>query len=367
MAGFQIGQFVSGGGSSVSIAVPAGSLVLTGYAPAVKTPRTIAVPAGSLTLTGYAPTVLTPRLVSVPLANLTLTGYAPTVVAPATIAIPAGSLVLTGYAPTVLTPRVVQVPAGNLTLTGFAPTVVLPRTVGVPAGSLVLTGFAPTVLAGAVTVVVPVGSLILTGYAPDVLASEAAATVSGPTPAGSKRGRPRQQYFVEWRDNLYKVSGERDGLELIRRLRAEEEQKLARTAPVLAKRAVKHVAPPPLEAPGVEVSGDAPVSVVRAAEQAQRAMAEAYRREVMSSYIRALEWRVARLADDNEGMLALLVDGVGAPQGDSMRQAREVIERIYRLSNNPEATKVYVSTLEWQAGWLADENDTLTALLLDDD
>jgi hypothetical protein len=64
----------------------------------------IAVPAGALTLTGFAPTVSTGgTIIQVPAGALTLTGFAPTVVAPAVLAMPAGNLTLTGYAPTVIT------------------------------------------------------------------------------------------------------------------------------------------------------------------------------------------------------------------------------------------------------------------------
>jgi hypothetical protein len=393
MAGFQIGQWVPGSASSgpQTIAVPAGSLVLTGYAPTVRVPRTLPVPAGSLVLTGYAPTVNAPYRVSVPAGglvltafapivraqttlsvpagSLTLTGFAPTVRAPATLPVPAGSLVLTGYAPTVKTPYAVAVPSGNITLTGLIPTVRAPAAISVPVGSLVLTGFAPTVLTGGTRVIdVPAGGLILTGYAPDVLAGTTAAAASGPTPAGSKRGRKPKQYFVEWRGRLYQVQGERDGVALLQRLRAQESEKLDRTVPKLARRAVKKDSPPPVEAPSVTVSGDVPQGIAKLAAQVQAQMAEEYRRKVETAYIQALEWRVARLTDDNEGLLALLV---GTPeQSEAMQRAREVAAQVYRVSKGtyrPDATRVYMDTLAWQASWLSEENETLEALVLDDD
>jgi hypothetical protein len=157
-------------GGGVTVAVPLGTLTLTGFAPTVLTPRLISVPLGTLTLTGFAPTVLTPRLVSVPVGTLTLTGFAPVVGTTGIVAVPTGTLTLSGFAPTVLTPRTVPVPLGTLTLSGFAPTVLTPRTIAVPLGTLTLTGFAPTVVVGGgVTVLVPVGDLTLVGYAPEVV------------------------------------------------------------------------------------------------------------------------------------------------------------------------------------------------------
>lgn len=96
----------SAGGSGNTIAVPAGALTLTGYAPTVTgVTTTISVPAGSLTLTGFAPTVTVSdnKTIAVPAGSLSLTGFAPTVIASSAniISIPAGALVLTGFAPTV--------------------------------------------------------------------------------------------------------------------------------------------------------------------------------------------------------------------------------------------------------------------------
>ena len=148
-----------------TVAVPAGALTLTGYAPTVSftAHQTIAVPAGALTLTGFAPTVSTSaaQTIAVPAASLTLTGFAPTVAATAnqSISVPAGSLTLTGYAPTVYTTAVttIAVPAGTLTLTGYAPTVsyTTHAYIGVPAGALTLTGYAPTVIGGTSSIWTP--------------------------------------------------------------------------------------------------------------------------------------------------------------------------------------------------------------------
>jgi hypothetical protein len=74
---------VAAAGSGNTIAVPKGSLVLTGFAPTVTVTanQRIAVPAGSLTLSGKVPTVTTTanQTIRVPLGTLTLTGLAPTV------------------------------------------------------------------------------------------------------------------------------------------------------------------------------------------------------------------------------------------------------------------------------------------------
>jgi hypothetical protein len=99
-------------------------------------------------------------------------------------------------------------------------------------------------------------------------------------------------------------------------------------------------------------------------------MAEEYRREVEAAYIQALEWRVARLSDDNDSLLALLVGTPGAGQSGAMQRAREVSAQVYRMSKGayrPDATRVYMDTLAWQASWLSEENETLEALVLDDD
>lgn len=66
---------------------------------------TVAVPAGTVTYTGFAPTVSTSTAISVPPGTITYTGFAPTVSAgsSAIITIPSGAFTLKGYAPTVST------------------------------------------------------------------------------------------------------------------------------------------------------------------------------------------------------------------------------------------------------------------------
>ncbi len=166
------------------VAVPLGELTLTGQTPTVLASdnQTIAVPAGSLTLTGQTPTVSVSsgNTIAVPAGTLSLTGFAPTVTATANnrIEVPLGTLTLTGNAPAVVTSgsNAIQVPTGTLTLTGNAPTVTVSANnqIAVPLGTLSLAGFAPTVTvaSGAQVIAVPLGTLTLTGRTPTVIASD---------------------------------------------------------------------------------------------------------------------------------------------------------------------------------------------------
>lgn len=165
------------------IAVPAGSLTLTGFAPSVSVSdnKQIAVPAGSLTLTAFAPTVSVSdnKSVAVPAGSLTLTGFAPAVVATANqfVAVPAGAVTLTGLAPDVQATanQFIAVPAASLTLTGFPPDVVRSgnQLIAVDVGTLTLTAFAPDVVVSLHRVIlVPAGALALTGLAPSVAVSD---------------------------------------------------------------------------------------------------------------------------------------------------------------------------------------------------
>lgn len=147
---------VVGGGNT--IAVPAGALVLAGFAPVVSATanQTIAVPAGTLTLSAFAPTIgaSAGNTIAVPAGALTLAGLAPVVTATAnnSIAVPAGALTLAGFAPVVgvSSGAAIAVPAGALSLTAYAPDVSASTNyVSVPAGALTITGFAPTVSDGA--------------------------------------------------------------------------------------------------------------------------------------------------------------------------------------------------------------------------
>jgi hypothetical protein len=102
--------------TTTPIAVPAGSLALTGFAPSPDI--TIPVPAGSLSLTGLAPAIQ--PTIEVPAGSLSLTGFAPAM--DLTIPVPAGALALTGFAPMV--GDIIPVPAGSLTFTTYPPKLV---------------------------------------------------------------------------------------------------------------------------------------------------------------------------------------------------------------------------------------------------
>lgn len=170
---------VAAAGAGNTIAVPAGSLTLTGFAPTVTATanQVVEVPAGALTLAGQTPTVTSSdhQTISVPAGTLTLTANALTVTASEnqSISVPAGALTLTGFEPSVLNgaQQVVQVPLGTLTLTGQAPTIAVSanQVIEVPAGTLTLAGQTPTVVATNPQLIsVPLGTLTLTGLTPTV-------------------------------------------------------------------------------------------------------------------------------------------------------------------------------------------------------
>jgi len=198
----QAPTIVAGGGTT--IAVPAGSLAITGQGPAFQ--FIIDLPTGPITYTGLAPTVGGAAALAVPAGALSLTGQtvasaflgpdvgvvtfsgaAPTVSVSAatTIAIPAGALTWSGQTPLLV--GVMPLPAGLLTLTGQAPTVATSGSVALPEGGLTLigrdvgigfvgpdvglltfAGLAPTVSIGAAgsSIAVPAGALTFTGQTP---------------------------------------------------------------------------------------------------------------------------------------------------------------------------------------------------------
>ena len=83
---------------------------------------TVAVPAGSLTLTGKTPIAsLGPFTIPVGLGSLVLTGQSPSAVINNPLEVPVGSLVLTGKTPAVFQVVPVQPGAGALALAAFAP------------------------------------------------------------------------------------------------------------------------------------------------------------------------------------------------------------------------------------------------------
>jgi hypothetical protein len=167
-------------GGGVSVAVPAASVTITGYAPTVTGAASISVdvPAGEISVTGYAPTVTsTDNIeVAIPADSLTVTGYAPTVTASDSQEVSPGadSIAVTGYAPTIAITdaQAIVIPAGSVTVTGYAPSVETTSnvTVEVDTGSVSITGHAPAV-GTSISVSPAVSTLSITGYAPAVVAS----------------------------------------------------------------------------------------------------------------------------------------------------------------------------------------------------
>jgi hypothetical protein len=167
-------------GGGVSVAVPAASVTITGYAPTVTGAASISVdvPAGEISVTGYAPTVTsTDNIeVAIPADSLTVTGYAPTVTSSDSQDVSPGadSISVTGYAPTIAITdaQAIVIPAGSVTVTGYAPSVETTSnvTVEVDTGSVSITGHAPAV-GTSISVSPAVSTLSITGYAPAVVAS----------------------------------------------------------------------------------------------------------------------------------------------------------------------------------------------------
>jgi hypothetical protein len=167
-------------GGGVSVAVPAASVTITGYAPTVTGEASISVdvPVGEISVTGYAPTVTsTDNIeVAIPADSLTVTGYAPTVTSSDSQEVSPGadSIAVTGYAPTIAITdaQAIVIPAGSVTVTGYAPSVETTSnvTVEVDTGSVSITGHAPAV-GTSISVSPAVSTLSITGYAPAVVAS----------------------------------------------------------------------------------------------------------------------------------------------------------------------------------------------------
>ena len=160
-----------------SIPVPAGSVVVTGYAPTLGfafSPANaaltisgtasslgfgIGVPAAALAMTGLAPT---PSVhISVGAGSIAVTGQVLTFVDGKLFQPAQGALVIAGLAPIVLVPTTIAVPAGSLTVTGLAP--ILDRGIYPGAGSIAVTGRAPTLGHGSYP---GAGTLTITGWTP---------------------------------------------------------------------------------------------------------------------------------------------------------------------------------------------------------
>ena len=182
-------EYTAGGGAS--IAVPLGTLVITGKVPTVATPVNVNIPLATLVITGKVPTASSSTVVDIPVGTLVITGKVPDIewsgsadIPLATLVItglvpipgwsgsaniPLATLVITSYVPTVATPVDVPVPLATLVITGLVPTADIQSDVTVPVGTLVITGHVPTVvgIAGA-NITVPLGTLVITGLVPIV-------------------------------------------------------------------------------------------------------------------------------------------------------------------------------------------------------
>lgn len=102
--------------TDITIDVPTGALVLTGFPPELA----INVPTGTLTLTGFPPAIaIGYPAIEPPNATLTLTGLVPNARIGFIFPVPTGALVLTGYAPSYKEAPEIEVPTGTLTLTGM--------------------------------------------------------------------------------------------------------------------------------------------------------------------------------------------------------------------------------------------------------
>lgn len=123
---------VSASSPGTNIAPGAGSIAITGYAPAVAQSANQAITpgVGSVVITGYAPTVSQSGGLDI------LPG--------------AGAVAITGYAPSVTQSanQDIQPDVGNITITGYAPTVVQASAsvdITPDAGQIVITGYAPRI------------------------------------------------------------------------------------------------------------------------------------------------------------------------------------------------------------------------------
>ena len=123
---------------SVSLTPVAGTVALTGYAPALLQPQAATPAAGTVALTGYAPVLgvaLTPAT-----GTVALTGYAPALLQPQAVISAAGTVALIGYASVLTAGTSVTPSTGTITLTGYSPGGALANPA---AGVISLSGYAP--------------------------------------------------------------------------------------------------------------------------------------------------------------------------------------------------------------------------------
>lgn len=158
------------GSSGASIAVPAGSIGVTGDGPVLAFGDGIA--AGSVSLAGNAPILASAT--SLPSGSVSLSGRAPTFASMLTL--PSGAIGVVGQ-PTSLA-SAFAIPVGAVNLTGKIPA--LAGVTAVPASALTIAGQAPS---AAFTLALPVGSISIIGLAPAVSIAGSTSTVIA-IPAG---------------------------------------------------------------------------------------------------------------------------------------------------------------------------------------
>lgn len=149
---------VVGGGGAPSIAIPVGSITLSGQfvGEVFKGPD-----AGTITLSGLAPTrtVGTNTGLSLQLGSLTVTGLSPSLAFGYDI--PVASIALTGTAGAFAFTH--PIPVGALDVTGRVLTITSAGAAAPEVGTIVLDGLAPSLVV-TVAVPVPAGAVSLTGY-----------------------------------------------------------------------------------------------------------------------------------------------------------------------------------------------------------
>ena len=337
--------------SFIAVAAPAnitpgaGSLALTGAAPA-RVAGTITTPsAGSASLAGYAPALLLGTIITAGAGSLALTGQVPGVAGggnvnitpaagslslsggPPTVAVSSpSSLNLVGYAPTVTqgggpTSYNITPPAGALTLTGAIPGVVT-----YSPSSLNLVGYAPTcTIAPPSTNIVPdagsltftgytvtqeldlpspdTGVLLLQGYAPQITAIGAIVERYIYPDAGRIR-RP-QRYVVRIRGEDVIARSLAQAISMVAQEREEAEARAREAADreMVASKG-KPQGKPKIEQ--IEAPADSHALIKQATEEANAKIREAYKSALQDAEIRYWMAVAVRKDEEEEAILLML-------------------------------------------------------------
>ena len=195
------------------IAVPVGSLSITGQAPVIVIGQVVSPNIDVLILTGQAPSSEIVHIRGPPVGSLALTGNAPTLAS--VIPADAGSLSLSGLAPSAEITHIRNLGAGSLTLGGLAPTISVStsvKTVKPDAGSLSLSGQIPQAFntSDDKTVTPGAGSLSLSGLQPE-------AALESPKKGG--RRKKRRRYIVEVDGQFFEVASVAEAQSVLAQLR----------------------------------------------------------------------------------------------------------------------------------------------------